>query len=102
MFLAFACTWNSLLVSSSLMDLKKVFPQAAKTLLEMNVDDERNHDLALGYAASSIGADEKSEAEADSCLTKFWEDHPDHTICETNGIERKHLLCYPPNVPIPW
>ena len=67
--------------------LEKGVPQAAKTLLEMNVDDERNHDLALGYAASSIGTDEQSEAEA-LRLTKAWEDHPDHTICKAMVAER--------------
>ena len=67
--------------------LEKGVPQAARTLLEMNVDDERNHDLALGYAASSIGTDEKSEAEA-LRLTKAWEDHPDHTICKAMVAER--------------
>jgi hypothetical protein len=67
--------------------LEKGVPQAAKTLLEMNVDDERNHDLALGYAARSIGTDEKSEAEA-LRLTKAWEDHPDHTICKAMVAER--------------
>ena len=67
--------------------LEKGVPQAAKTLLEMNVDDERNHDLALGYAAVSIGTDEKSEAEAHR-LTKAWEDHPDHTICKAMVAER--------------
>ena len=44
--------------------LEKGVPEAARTLLEMNVDDERNHDLALGYAALSHGTDEKAEAEA--------------------------------------
>ena len=67
--------------------LEKGVPQAARTLLEMNVDDERNHDLALGYAASSIGTDEKSEVEAHR-LTKAWEDHPDHTICKAMVAER--------------
>ena len=67
--------------------LEKGVPDAARTLLEMNVDDERNHDLALGYAASSLGTDEKSEAEA-LRLTKAWEDHPDHTICKAMVLER--------------
>ena len=67
--------------------LEKGVPEAARTLLEMNVDDERNHDLALGYAASSLGTDEKSEAEA-LRLTKAWEDHPDHTICKAMVLER--------------
>ena len=73
--------------------LEKGVPQAARTLLEMNVDDERNHDLALGYAASSIGTDEKSEAEA-LRLTKAWEDHPDHTI-RKNGMREDFFVILP-------
>ena len=53
----------------------------------MNVDDERNHDLALGYAALSHGTDEKAEAEAKR-LQKAWIDHPDHTICKAMVAER--------------
>ena len=54
--------------------LEKGVPDAARKLLEMNVDDERNHDLALGFAASSIGTDEKAEAEAFR-LRQAWIDH---------------------------
>ena len=67
--------------------LEKGVPEAARKLLEMNVDDERNHDLALGFAASSIGTDEKAEAEAKR-LQKAWIDHPDHTICKAMVAER--------------
>ena len=67
--------------------LEKGVPDAARTLLEMNVDDERNHDIALGYAASSHGTDEKAEAEAKR-LRQAWEDHPDHTICKAMVAER--------------
>jgi hypothetical protein len=67
--------------------LEKGVPTAARTLLEMNVDDERNHDLALGYAASSHGTDEKAEAEAFR-LRQAWIDHPDHTICKAMVAER--------------
>ena len=67
--------------------LEKGVPTAARTLLEMNVDDERNHDLALGYAASSHGTDEKAEAEAIR-LRQAWIDHPDHTVCKAMVAER--------------
>ena len=67
--------------------LEKGVPQAARTLLEMNVNDEHNHDRALGFAASSIGTDEKAEAEA-MRLRQAWEDHPDHTICKAMVAER--------------
>jgi hypothetical protein len=67
--------------------LEKGVPEAARKLLEMNVDDERNHDIALGYAAESHGTDEKAEAEAKR-LQKAWIDHPDHTICKAMVAER--------------
>ena len=67
--------------------LEKGVPEAARKLLEMNVDDERNHDLALGFAASSHGTDEKAETEAFR-LRQAWIDHPDHTICKAMVAER--------------
>ena len=67
--------------------LEKGVPEAARKLLEMNVDDEHNHDRALGYAASALGTDPKSEAEA-MRLRQAWEDHPDHTICKAMVAER--------------
>jgi len=67
--------------------LEKGVPEAARKLLEMNVDDEHNHDRALGYAVRALGADEKSEAEAKR-LQKAWEDHPDHTIVKAMVAER--------------
>ena len=67
--------------------LEKGVPEAARKLLEMNVDDEHNHDRALGYAASALGTDPKSEAEA-MRLREAWEDHADHTICKAMVAER--------------
>ena len=67
--------------------LEKGVPEAARKLLEMNVDDEINHDRALGFAALAIGTDEKAEAEAKR-LQKAWEDHPDHTVCKAMVAER--------------
>ena len=67
--------------------LEKGVPEAARKLLEMNVDDEHNHDRALGYAALAHGTDETAEAEAHR-LRQAWEDHPDHTICKAMVAER--------------
>ena len=39
-------------------------PALARELLESNVKDEENHDLALGYIANAYGVDEKAEKEA--------------------------------------
>ena len=44
--------------------LEKTIPEHARTLLELNVQDELKHDLALGYVAKAIGVDETGEAEA--------------------------------------
>ena len=67
--------------------LEKGVPETARKLLEMNVDDEYNHDRALGFAASAIGTDEKSEKEAHR-LREAWEAHPDHTIVKAMVAER--------------
>ena len=67
--------------------LKGDIPVNAREILEMNVVDEENHDLALSYAASAIGVDEKAEREA-AALTKAWIAHPDHTVCKAMVLER--------------
>jgi hypothetical protein len=67
--------------------LDKEVPETARKLLQMNVTDEENHDRALGYIASALGTDSKSEAEAQR-LRKAWEDHEDHTICKAMVLER--------------
>ena len=67
--------------------LKGDIPENAREILEMNVVDEENHDLALGYAASALGTDEKAEKEA-TALTRAWIAHPDHTICKAMVLER--------------
>ena len=67
--------------------LKGDIPENAREILEMNVVDEENHDLALSYAASAIGVDDKAEAEA-AALTKAWINHPDHTVCKAMVLER--------------
>ena len=51
--------------------LDKSVPDAARRLLESNVTDEENHDLALGYIANAYGVDEKAEKEA-LVLQKAW------------------------------
>jgi hypothetical protein len=56
-------------------------------LLESNIKDEDNHDLALGYIANALGVDDQAEAEA-LRLKEAWIAHPDHTILKALVIER--------------
>ena len=67
--------------------LEKGVPDNARKLLESNVKDEENHDLALGYIANSVGVDPKAESEA-LRLRSAWESHPDHTIVKALIAER--------------
>lgn len=67
--------------------LKREVPQAAIDLLESNIRDEENHDLALGYIANAVGVDESAEEEAKR-IRAAWEAHPDHTILKALVAER--------------
>lgn len=67
--------------------LKREVPSAAVELLESNIRDEENHDLALGYIANAVGTDPVAEAEA-LRLRAAWEAHPDHTILKALVAER--------------
>ena len=67
--------------------LDKNVPNSARSLLESNVTDEENHDLALGYISNAYGIDEKAEKEA-LVLQKAWISHPDHTITKAMVAER--------------
>ena len=67
--------------------LEKGVPDNARRLLESNVKDEENHDLALGYIANSTGVDPQAESEA-LRLRSAWESHPDHTIVKALIAER--------------
>ena len=67
--------------------LEKEVPEHARELLELNVQDEIKHDLALGYVAKAIGTDPTAEAEAIRLRTA-WEVHPDHTITKALVAER--------------
>ena len=67
--------------------LEKEVPEHARTLLNLNVEDELKHDLALGYIANALGTDSKAEAEA-LRLLDAWQAHPDHTITKALVIER--------------
>ena len=62
-------------------------PELSRELLESNVKDEQNHDLALGYIANAYGTDPKAEAEA-LRLRDAWTAHPDHTITKAMVAER--------------
>ena len=67
--------------------LEKNVPPSARVLLESNVKDEINHDVALGYIASAYGVDHECEKEAKR-LQKAWIEHPDHTIVKAMVAER--------------
>ena len=67
--------------------LEKDVPDSARKLLESNVKDEENHDLALGYIANALGTDETAEKEAIR-LRDAWMAHPDHTILKALVAER--------------
>ena len=67
--------------------LEKNVPLPARELLQSNVRDEENHDLALGYIANAYGVDPKAEAEAFR-LRDAWTSHPDHTIIKAMVAER--------------
>ena len=67
--------------------LDKTIPESARRLLESNVKDEENHDLALGYIANALGTDETAEKEAIR-LRDAWMAHPDHTILKALVAER--------------
>ncbi len=67
--------------------LSNEVPDVARELLESNVRDEENHDVALGYIANAYGVDEKAESEA-LRLRDAWVSHPDHTITKAMVAER--------------
>ena len=67
--------------------LEKNVPEHARKLLELNVQDEIKHDLALGYVADAIGLDDRAETEAKR-IRDAWTSHPDHTIVKALVAER--------------
>ena len=73
--------------------LEKGVPDAARKLLEMNVDDERNHDIALD-TRELYGTDEK---------LKRRQTFQKGSITRPHHLQAwwlvKHLLCYPPLLP---
>ena len=74
-------------VGSFVADSLSEIPAKSRKLLESNIKDEDNHDLALGYIANALGVDDKAEAEAIR-LRDAWIAHPDHTILKALVIER--------------
>ena len=67
--------------------LNSEVPALAREVLESNVKDEENHDIALGYIANAYGVDPQAEKEA-LRLRTAWEAHPDHTITKAMVAER--------------
>ena len=69
--------------------LKREVPPYARELLASNVEDEENHDLALGYIANAHRINPESEAEQEALkLREAWIAHPDHTILKALVAER--------------
>jgi hypothetical protein len=62
-------------------------PVLSQDLLQSNIKDEENHDLALGYIANALGVDPKAEAEAKK-IREAWNAHPDHTVLKALVAER--------------
>jgi hypothetical protein len=67
--------------------LKNEVPELSRDLLRSNIQDEVNHDLALGYIAEALGTDPVAEAEA-MRLRDAWTAHPDHTVLKAMVAER--------------
>jgi hypothetical protein len=67
--------------------LKNEVPELSRDLLRSNIQDEVNHDLALGYIAEALGTDPTAEAEA-LRLRDAWTAHPDHTVLKAMVAER--------------
>jgi hypothetical protein len=67
--------------------LKNEVPELSRDLLRSNIQDEENHDLALGYIAQALGTDPSAEAEAFR-LRDAWTAHPDHTVLKAMVAER--------------
>jgi len=67
--------------------LKNEVPELSRDLLRSNIEDEENHDLALGYIAQALGTDPVAEAEA-LRLRDAWTAHPDHTVLKAMVAER--------------
>ena len=67
--------------------LKNEVPELSRDLLRSNIQDEVNHDLALGYIAQALGTNPAAEAEA-LRLRDAWTAHPDHTVLKAMVAER--------------
>ena len=67
--------------------LRNEVPKLSRDLLQSNIQDEVNHDLALGYIANALGVDEAAESEA-LRLRDAWTAHPDHTVLKAMVAER--------------
>ena len=88
MFRALALRHMELPVGDFIEDaLTTEVPEVSRELLQSNVKDEINHDIALGFTTDVHGVDEKAEQEAFR-LRAAWEAHPDHTITKALVAER--------------
>ena len=84
---ALAMRHMELPVGYFIQDALSEIPKLSEDLLRSNVQDEENHDLALGYIANALGVDPKAEEEAKR-LREAWTSHPDHTVLKALVAER--------------
>ena len=87
-FRALAMRHMELPVGDFIFDaLKTEVPETARELLQSNITDEENHDIALGYIANAIGTNDRAEQEAKR-IREAWIAHPDHTVLKAMVAER--------------
>jgi hypothetical protein len=86
-FRALAMRHMELPVGDFIKDALGEIPELSRDLLRSNINDEVNHDVALGYIANALGVDAKAEAEA-LRLRDAWTAHHDHTVLKAMVAER--------------
>ena len=86
-------------VGSFVSDSLSEIPEKSRELLESNIKDEDNHDLALGYIANALGVDDKAEAEA-LRLKEAWIAHPRSHNTESIGNRKSNLFCNTAFLPV--
>jgi hypothetical protein len=86
-FRALAMRHMELPVGDFIQDALGEIPELSRDLLRSNINDEVNHDVALGYIANALGVDAKAEAEA-LRLRDAWTAHHDHTVLKAMVAER--------------
>ena len=74
--------------------------KGCRELLESNVKDEINHDIALDFAAQAHKIPGRYEAEAER-IKKAWLELDRHPVLKAVVLERSVFLCLTPHLSIP-